>query len=77
MISIGLCKYVGSGQAQQIARVDHTDMRGLVTTGLHCVGELAFLFNQGLSIGNARFGVISTDAGLMKTRVLHTGPRLP
>jgi hypothetical protein len=29
--------------ARQNATVDHADMRGLVTTGLHCVAELAFL----------------------------------
>ena len=36
-------KHVGSGYAEQFATVDHADMRGLVTTGLHCVAELAFL----------------------------------
>jgi hypothetical protein len=29
--------------AKQFATVVHTDMRGLVTTGLHYVAELAFL----------------------------------
>jgi len=36
-------KHLGSGPIQQIATVDHADIRGLVTTGLHCVAELAFL----------------------------------
>ena len=30
-------------KAGLIATVDHADMRGLGTTGLHCVAELAFL----------------------------------
>jgi hypothetical protein len=34
---------LGQDTAEQIATVDHADMRGLVTTGLHCVAELAFL----------------------------------
>jgi hypothetical protein len=36
-------KPIGSGHTRQIATVDHADMRGLGTTGLHCVAELAFL----------------------------------
>ncbi len=36
-------KPVGSEHTQQIATVDQADMRGLGTTGLHCVAELAFL----------------------------------
>ena len=37
-------KRVDSGHLQQIATVDHSDIRGLVTTGLHCVAQLAFLY---------------------------------
>ena len=36
-------KHLGSGPIRQTATVDHADIRGLVTTGLHCVAELAFL----------------------------------
>ena len=38
-----VCKRVDSGHLQQIATVDQTDIRGLVTTGLHYVTQLAFL----------------------------------
>jgi hypothetical protein len=34
---------LGQGIAGQFAMVDLADMRGLVTTGLHCIAELAFL----------------------------------
>ena len=34
---------LGQDTARQFATVDHADMRGLVTTGLHCIAELAFL----------------------------------
>ena len=34
---------VSQDKAGLIATVDHADMRGLGTTGLHCVAELAFL----------------------------------
>ena len=36
-------KRVDSGHLQQIATVDQADICGLVTTGLHCVAQLAFL----------------------------------
>ncbi len=36
-------KHVDSEHIQQTATVDHADIRGLVTTGLHCVAQLAFL----------------------------------
>ena len=36
-------KRVGSRHTKQITTVDHADIRGLVTTRLHYVVELAFL----------------------------------
>ena len=36
-------KRVGSRHTRQITMVDHADIRGLVTTRLHYVVELAFL----------------------------------
>ncbi|WPL11694.1 hypothetical protein [Thiorhodovibrio litoralis] len=34
---------LAQGTQRQTATVDHADIRGLGTTGLHCVAELAFL----------------------------------
>jgi hypothetical protein len=71
-------KRVDSGHLQQIATVDHSDIRGLVTTGLHCVAQLAFLYYQGSLAGNARLGLSPlANAGLAQTRVLRTGQKCP
>jgi len=40
---MSLFKHLGSGPTQQIATVEHADIRGSGTTRLHCVAKLAFL----------------------------------
>ena len=62
----------------QFAMVDHADMRGLVTdwTSLHRGAGLSLV--SGIIDRECPSGVISlADAGLARTRVLHTGPTMP
>ncbi len=42
---------LAQGTRRQTATVDPAEMRGLATTGLHCVAELAFLSEQGSTRG--------------------------
>ncbi len=43
MLHLPMTGPLGQDRIRQTATVDHADIRGLVTTGLHCVAELAFI----------------------------------
>ena len=69
---------LGQDTARQIAMVDHADMRGLVTdwTSLHRGAGLSLV--AGFIDRDCPFGFIPlADAGIARTRVLHTGPTMP
>jgi hypothetical protein len=69
---------LGQDTARQIAMVDHADMRGLVTdwTSLHRGAGLSLV--AGFIDRERPFGIIPlADAGIARTRVLHTGPTMP
>ena len=58
--------------------VDHADMRGLVTdrSSLHRGASLSLV--AGLIDRDCPYGIIRlADAGIARTRVLHTGPTMP
>ena len=69
---------LGQDTARQIATVDHADMRGLVTdwTSLHRGAGLSLV--AGFIDQERPLGIILlADAGIARTRVLHTGPTIP
>ena len=69
---------LGQGTVRQIATVDHADMRGLVTdwTSLHRGAGLSLV--AGFIDQERPLGIILlADAGIARTRVLHTGPTIP
>jgi hypothetical protein len=69
---------LGQDTAKQIAMVDHADIRGLVTdrTSLHRGAGLSLV--AGFIDREYPWGIIPlADAGLARTRVLHTGLAIP
>jgi len=69
---------LGQGTVRQTAMVDHADMRGLVTdwTSLHRGAGLSLV--AGFIDQERPLGIILlADAGIARTRVLHTGPTIP
>jgi len=68
---------LGQDTDKQTATVDHTDIRGLVTylTSLHRGAGLSLW--AGFIDQQCPFGIIPINAGLVVTRVLHTGLTLP
>ena len=69
---------LGPDTARQMATVDHADMRGLVTdwTSLRRGAGLSLV--AGFIDLECPLGVIPlVDAGIARTRVLHTGPTMP
>ena len=73
-----LSSLLGQGTVRQFATVDHADMRGLVTdwTSLRRGAGLSLV--AGFIDRECPFGVIPlVDAGIARTRVLHTGPTMP
>ena len=69
---------LGQDTAKQFAMVDHADMRGLVTdwTSLHRGAGLSLI--AGFIDREYPLGIIPlADAGIARTRVLHTGPAMP
>jgi len=69
---------LGQDTVGQFAMVDHADMRGLVTdwTSLHRGAGLSLV--AGFIDREYPWGIIPlADAGIARTRVLHTGPTMP
>jgi hypothetical protein len=69
---------LGQNTVKQIAMVDHADIRGLVTdwTSLHRGAGLSLV--AGFIDREYPLGIIPlADAGLARTRVLHTGLTIP
>ena len=69
---------LGQDTARQIAMVDHADIRGLVTdwTSLHRGAGLSLV--AGFIDRECLSRIIPlADAGIARTRVLHTGPTMP
>ena len=69
---------LGQDTARQFAMVDHANMRGLVTdwTSLHRGAYLSLV--AGIIDRECPLGIIPlADAGIARTRVLHTGPTMP
>lgn len=69
---------LGQDTAKQFAMVDHADMRGLVTdwTSLHRGAGLSLI--AGFIDRECPLGIIPlADAGIARTRVLHTGSAMP
>jgi hypothetical protein len=78
MLFYHLKSVLGQDTDKQIAMVDHADMRGLVTdwTSLHRGAGLSLV--AGFIDRECPLGIIPlTDAGLARTRVLHTGLSIP
>ena len=65
--------HMDSGHSQQIATVDHADMRGLVTDPTSLRRGAGLSLGAGFIDRECPLGMITTDAGLARTRVLHTG----
>jgi hypothetical protein len=69
---------LGQNTVGQFAMVDHADMRGLVTdwTSLRRGAGLSLV--AGFIDRECLFRIIPlADAGIARTRVLHTGPTMP
>ena len=69
---------LGQGVARQIATVDHADIRGLITdrTSLRRGAGLSLV--SGIIDRECSAEVIPlVDAGIARTRVLHTGLSIP
>lgn len=69
---------LGQDAAKQFAMVDHADIRGLVTDGtsLHRGAGLSLV--AGFIDRERPLGIIPlVNAGLARTRILHTGLAIP